>query len=310
MSGATAMPEVWRGGVNAWECDENGHLNTRFYVQRAAEGVMALFALSGLPGLFRPGAASTAVIREMHIRFHREALLSAPLRMTGGFEGVSHAAAEVVLILDDPETAEVKATFRARLEHLGTAGSNQPRLWPAGFSPGLVPVPPEALPRATGTGPAVSVASAEAAQRMGLQRIAMGVVGPDRVDSFGCLVAQGFVGAVSDGIRTLSAPLREIVARHASPKPRRIGGAVVEFRVLHMKWPREGDLYEVRSGLAGVEGHVKSLVHWMLDPISGRVYGSMQSIAVDFDLDRRALIRLTPDARAELQTLCVPGLAL
>ena len=24
--------EVWRGGVNTWECDEMGHLNVRFYV--------------------------------------------------------------------------------------------------------------------------------------------------------------------------------------------------------------------------------------------------------------------------------------
>ena len=32
--------EVWRGGVNTWECDEMGHLNVRFYVARAMEGLV------------------------------------------------------------------------------------------------------------------------------------------------------------------------------------------------------------------------------------------------------------------------------
>ena len=29
------MLETYRGVCNAWECDENGHMNVRFYVQRA-----------------------------------------------------------------------------------------------------------------------------------------------------------------------------------------------------------------------------------------------------------------------------------
>ena len=27
--------EVWRGGVNLWECDQMGHLNVRFYAAHA-----------------------------------------------------------------------------------------------------------------------------------------------------------------------------------------------------------------------------------------------------------------------------------
>ena len=36
--------EVWRGCVNTWECDEMGHLNVRFYVARAMEGLVGLAA--------------------------------------------------------------------------------------------------------------------------------------------------------------------------------------------------------------------------------------------------------------------------
>ena len=34
--------EVWRGGVNTWECDEMGHMNVRFYVSRFIEGLAGL----------------------------------------------------------------------------------------------------------------------------------------------------------------------------------------------------------------------------------------------------------------------------
>ncbi len=304
------LTEVWRGGVNAWECDDNGHLNTRFYVQRAAEGLAMLFALSGMGGLFSPLSATTAVIREMHIRFHREALLSASLRIMGGFTALAGTDAQAVLVMEDISNGEIKATFRVAVRHAASDHSGTAQPWPSGLNVEPVDVPEAALPRSTAEGPVSSSASLERARVLDLVRIAAGVTGAERLDAFGKMAVHGFIGAVSDGIRTLSAPLREIVARNAEEPVGRIGGAVVEFRVLHLDWPRAGDAFEIRSGLATVDGHAKSLIHWMLDPVSGRVYGSMQSIAVDFDLDRRRLIRLTAAARTELQTHCVAGLTL
>ena len=49
--------------MNAWECDDMGHMNTRFYVQRAGEGMQMLFARLGLSGLF-DAQAKTAVLVE------------------------------------------------------------------------------------------------------------------------------------------------------------------------------------------------------------------------------------------------------
>lgn len=303
--------EVWRGGVNTWECDEMGHLNTRFYVQRASEGLAMLLAQLGLPRCTAPDAPGTFAIDEMHIRFHREARASASLRMTGGVLGHDATGAEMLLVMEDIARAEVKATFRTRLRHVRPdSGAAQP--WPEGFAARAaarrVPLPEIAAPRSTGTGPVASAASLAAAQ--GLMRMSMGVVGPERVDAFGRMGAWGFIGAVSDGIRGLTGPFREIIAQNADPVPARVGGAVVEFRILHLDQPRLGDAYEVRGGLAGVEGQVQKLVFWMLDPVSGRVWGTMQSIAVNFDLDTRRVIRITDRARTLLEPLTLPGLAL
>jgi acyl-CoA thioester hydrolase len=65
--------ELWRGGVNTWECDEMGHMNVRFYVVKAVEGLATLAALIGMPDAFRSDATSTLLVREQHIRFLKEA---------------------------------------------------------------------------------------------------------------------------------------------------------------------------------------------------------------------------------------------
>jgi len=76
--------EIWRGGVNTWECDEMGHMNVRFYVARAMEGLVGLAAALGLPHAFAAHAGATLLVREQHIRFLREARAGAALHMTGG----------------------------------------------------------------------------------------------------------------------------------------------------------------------------------------------------------------------------------
>lgn len=306
--------EVWRGGVNAWECDDMGHMNTRFYVLRAGEGIAMLLARLGLPGLFSAHARTTALAEEMHIRFHREARVAAPLRMIGVVTAVSDTGIDLVLSLHDLTNDECKATFRTRLRHVEALDDTQHVAWPRDFMERahaeIAPLPENARPRSTGMEPVTSVIVPARAEDMGMVRLAMGVIGADRADAFGRMALNTFMGTVSDGIRALTPPYREIVARHAAEPPARDGGAVVETRIIHTAWPRIGDAYEIRSGLASVDGHTTSLIHWMFDPISGRAYGSMQSIAVTFDLDRRKLVPITEAAREELREHCVAGLSL
>lgn len=306
--------EFWRGGVNAWECDEMGHLNTRFYVARAMEALNPMLSQFGTPGLFAPCARSTVRLRQMHIRFLREARAGTPLRVLGDVLAVGDHSAELLLTMQDTSTQEIKATFRMALDHVATGEARDRLAWSAAFveraRERTVALPEHAAPRSSAFGPVDSQASLERARQLGLVRIGLGSIGPDRVDGFGRMVPQAFVGAVSDGIRNLTAPLREIVAAHADPRPDHVGGAVLEFRIVHFDWPRQGDCYEIRSGVQSAEGSVQSLIHWMVDPVGGRVYGTMQAVAVVFDIDRRKAVRVTEAARAELDRLIVPGLAL
>lgn len=311
VTGAISVPiEVWRGGVNAWECDEMGHLNTRFYVARSMEGLAMLMALAGMPGFFSPGSPTTIVMTEQHIRFLKEARAAAPLHMTGAFTEIDAASASVVLMLYHSQSGDIAATFRMKLAHAASHDETAPAPWPDTFlEPAqllVTDLPKEAQPRSAGDDPVPVVATVDLARSLGLARIAMGIVGPEACDAFGRMQAQKFIGAVSDGIRQLTAPLRDIVVKHAETPPQRCGGAVLEFRIIHAAWPRCGDAFEIRSALRGADQRTMSIVHWMLDPVSGKAWGMMQSTAVTFDLDARRVVPISQRALQELSDHAVP----
>jgi acyl-CoA thioester hydrolase len=308
------LQEVWRGGVNAWECDEMGHMNTRFYVARSIEALAVLFGMQGLPGLFSPASATTVVMEEQHIRFHTEARAAAPLDMSGGFVDIGDATALVVLVMRHSLSGNIAATFRFRLTHVEAKDGETPVAWPAAFrdkaTAHRIPLPNEAAPRSVGDDPVFPTASLTRAMELGLTRIAMGMIGAESCDPFGRMQPQKFTGAISDGVRQLTAPLREIIARNADLVPSRYGGAVLEFRILHRAWPRAGDCFEIRSGFQGADQRTMSLVHWMLDPLSDRVWGSVQLVAIVLDLDARKIVPISAAATTALAPHAISGLKL
>ena len=127
---------------------------------------------------------------------------------------------------------------------------------------------------------------------------------------FGRAGAEQFIGRVSDGIPRLIRGFRETVSAAAPERPARVGGAVLEYRLIHLAWPRAGDRVEIRSGLTGADARVKRMVHWMLDPETGKAWGASEAVAVTFDLDARKVVPITEAARAELMKAAKPGLAL
>ena len=55
---------------------------------------------------------------------------------------------------------------------------------------------------------------------------------------------------------------------------------------------------------------VRRLVHWMLDPATGRAWASAEAIAVSFDLQTRKIVSLSDDELARAEAEAVPGLGL
>lgn len=315
MTPADTLPgvEIWRGGVNTWDCDEMGHMNVRFYVVRAMEGLAGLAAELGLPHAFSPYANATVVVREQHIRFLREAHAGATLHMLGGVIEVSETEAKVLQLLVHTATGQLAATFQTTIAHV-TPREGEAFPWPRVVHERAaalkVEVPPQAQARSLDLSPFETTAGLERAEALGLKRIGLGALSPTDCDVFGRMRAEQFIGRVSDGIGAFITPFRDIVVAHADPKPTRMGGAVLEYRLVQLAWPRAGDRVELRSGLAGTEGQAMRVVHWMLDPTTGKAWGTSEAVAITFDLDARKVVPVSDAARAELAKSAVAGLGL
>ena len=300
--------EVWRGSVATWECDAMGHLNVGFYVAKSMEGLVGLAAEMGMPRAFSPEALSTLVVREQHIRFIKEARPGAALHMTGGVVewGESHAR---LLLLLRHHTGEIAAAFQTLVTH-ATALDARSFPWPerinARAAALAMDVPAEARPRSIGLEPVESRASLERANILGLKRTALGAVRLAECDAFGRMRTELMMARLSDGVAHIFAGERPGAAENGA----RAGGAALEYRLIHLAWPRAGDRVELRSGSAGGDARFRKLVHWLLDPETGHPWGVAEAIAVSFDLETRKLITLTDEALARANAQAIAGLTL
>ena len=305
--------EVWRGGVNTWECDEMGHMNVRFYVTRVQEGLVGLAAELGLPHAYSPEANATLLIREQHIRFLREAHATAPLHMLAGVVEMGETDARLLLVLHHSVSGEPAASFQVVVDHV-TPRHGRPFPWPRAVrerAAGLmVEIPSYAAARSLSLDPVQSACDGGRAKAMGLMRIAAGAIGPQDCDVFGRMRADQFIGRVSDGISVLASRSRNAVVEGAETQPRRVGGAVLEYRLIHLDWPRAGDRVEISSGLAGVDHRTQRMVHWMYDPATGKPWGTSAAVAITMDLDARKIIPVSEAAQAALRRHQIEGLTL
>jgi acyl-CoA thioester hydrolase len=304
--------EVWSGGVNTWECDEMGHMNVRFWVAKAQEGLAGLAAQLGMPRAFAAEGEATLIVREQHIRFLREAKAGAALHMTGGVLEIGETSARLLLVIRHA-SGEPAATFQLLVEH-ATTRDMRPFPWPARIREKAeavrTEVPVFAAARSIDLAPVEPTASLSRADELGLTRIGLGVIGPAECDVFGRMRPEIFIGRVSDGVGRLFGETRPGPDPLDGEPPARIGGAVMEYRVLHLAWPEPGDGVELRSGFAGCDSRTRRVVHWMLDPETGAPWASAEAVVISFDLDKRKVVDITPEAQAAFMARCAPGLAL
>ena len=301
--------EVWRGSVNSWECDQMGHMNVRFYVARAMEGLVGVAAALGLAGAFRADSQATLRVRDHHIRFLREARAGMPLIMRAGIVELDESEARVLQLLIHAGSGELAASFQTVVEHV-TSREGRPFAWsPAvrarASRPRPSDIPAGAAPRSLTLDAPSGRASVAEAERLNLIAIASGAFTAQDCDVFGRVNAEHIIGRVADGIPTLTTDLAGGAARLEGR-----GGAVLEYRLAYAAWPGAGDRYEVRSGLVGFDDRAQRVAHWILDPVTGAPWATSEALAIALDLAARKIVPLTDEAKARLSERVTPGLSL
>jgi acyl-CoA thioester hydrolase len=306
--------EVWRGGVAPWECDQMGHLNVRFHLERAANGLVGLAAALGMPGAFAAGAAATLTPVEQHVRFLREAVSTSSLHMTGGVLSIGEDEAELLQVLHHSGSGEPATAYTTRVAHTTADGRRFP--WGSATRARAEALrterPRYAAVRGATTGPAGS-ADLTRAQAMGLELAGLTAVFPRDCDALGRLTVEGVISRIADGVSGMVDSLRGALADAppgSVPEMSRIGGAVVEYRALYHAWPRAGDRVAVWAGLAGFDARTRRMVYWLLDPETGRTWATAELVSMSFDLEARKGLVLPPSAAAKMQAAVIPGLTV
>lgn len=307
------MIPLWQGSANTWDCDEMGHMNVRVYVEKAMEGLGRFAAAIHIPHAYRADGLSTLIPTEHHIRYIREVLPGRPLIMSGCVLEWDETS---VLLYQDIRHADGRpaAAFRTRLIHVESK-SGKAFPWSRKSREALEALtdtpPDDTKPRGLDlsvTPLPVKQATMETVQNVGAPEIGSGMIPPQHCDIHGRMLAPWFMGRLSDSVPNLLFQWRSDVA--AKSKAEKMGGAVLEYRLIYRKWPRAGDRFVVHSSFASVAEKTHSLAHWMLDPDTGEAWMTSEAVAVTFDLTTRKVIPTPPEQMQLLEKIAPRGLSI
>ena len=309
------MIEVYRGSINTWECDEMGHMNVRFYVAKMMEGLAEFAHALGLSHAFRSGAQATLVPRDQHIRFIKEAHAGKPFAMRACVLEVSESSVLIYQQIDHAD-GEPCAAFRTWIDHVDIDSrvpfpwSNETRARLEGLKG---TAPPENAPRSLdlSIAPRATARMADA-DAINAPVIGRGVVQSSHCDVAGRMLPEMFLGRISDSIGHLLRPWREQVAEQARTRGEtvRMGGAVVEYRLVYRRWPRPGDRFVIRSGSGFVKEKIHSFIHWVIDPETREAWATTEAVAVALNLETRKIMPATPELMASLAKVAPAGLTI
>jgi acyl-CoA thioester hydrolase len=296
--------EIWRGGVTPWQCDEMGHMNVQFYLSIADQGLAGLAAMLGMPHAFTAGASSTLLVREHHVRFLKEARPGAGLVMTGGLLDFGETEATLLQLLFHV-TGEPAAAITAKAQHV-TPRDLRPFPWTRATRERVEDMrlePPEfAGPRSIAMEPVETMASLRQAEALGLPVVAGGAVTPADCDVFGRMLPDHLLGRIYASVGHMIRPSHEALLQAQPDLQGRLGGAAVEYRAVYHAWPRAGDRVELRSAHRDLTPKARRVVHWLLDPTTGRPWASGEVVSLFLDLKERRSLTLSADA---LQAMAV-----
>jgi len=302
----TQFIKTWQGEAVNWECDELGHLNMRHYMTKASQARQMFFILMGLENAFKDQAMSSVRVRDFHIRYIKEARPGARLRIETGFVGCDTESAELVHMMYH-HNGDVAATIHETVDHIYMRTGRKFN-WPKRFLDRTetlrVSIPAIAKPRGfdpkeIGTGP-----TREALKQMGAVQIGLGVFQSRETDVLGLVTPQSILGRASESVGNFKAAWPEMY----DPSRPHIHGALLEARTFMHLYPRPGDPYEIYSGIRSANKNVRQLIHNCVNPITGQNWCSMIAVSCLIDLEKRVLVKATPDMIEQLNSNAIAAL--
>ncbi len=276
----------YRGSVNRWECDENDHLNVRFFIDKHMQ---TLLGASTPLSLELEDVGLPLQIHSQHLKFLAEARLATPLSGYAGIVACGENWVQVLTELRHSFTEEVLCTCIHKVKHNTRVLTDD--------------LPNYASPR--GVTGEVELYNNQALAKMpgfGFLPISQGTVNGQEVNADGLLCVHQYMARISDGMPHLwGHTYANEDGKYKIPEDQ--GGAVLEFRVAYHTPLRLGQSFVVYSGILQVGRKVQNFAHMFFNVSTGVLCASAEAVAVRMDLNERRAVTLTPDIISQLHRL-------
>ena len=300
------MLETYLGEALAWEADELGHLNMRYYFERAEQARAFLFASLGLPLASKLKGTSALQVQTQHIHYLKELRPGMGMKVQTGILDLGERDACLLhMITQTPDI--ISAIIVETLSHV-SKHTLQPFAWPkrtlSRAQDFMVSAPPQAKPRNIDPDEPPGQPSMQAADALELPVIGRGMFSPQDCDVFGFVKPSSVIGRASDSAQHLKSAWPDLDFSSDAG----MSGALLEGRALHRNRPRAGDIYVLRSGLRAAGTNTRELCHWILDPVSGKCWSSFVATACRFNLKTRRLVKIDDEMLLVLQSASTKGL--
>lgn len=305
----TELQTLHEATVGPDEIDHLGHMNVRFYAEKALRASRLLTRQLGLSTDRCSEDGTVLELGDTFTRHYREQMKGAHLVVKGGVLDVRADGLRLYHELSNPSRGERAATFvhhfrlrdlesrepRPLPEMVAVEAARRQVEWPAHGRPRTVDLDRE--PRAL---------TLQDARDRGLAMREVRELREDECSDAGFFPAIRYPELIWGGIPLPSqkgwAPLQ------TGPDGRTFGWAILEARGMLRRLPRAG----ARIQSFGVEveiGRKTSYRHsWVFDVDRGDILCMSSTVDIAFDLEGRRSIEIPADTRARLEARCQPDL--
>ena len=299
------------------EIDTLGHLNIRFYVERATCAQAALIRKIGIS----PENASGQTLRRVdtYSRFHREQFTGAPLNTYGGFIRTERAddkgGLTTYLEIRNVERNEIACSFimtsilveNTSQRLLAIDADEDAR------SDLTIALPDHGRPRSISLAPPtpVSLSELDAVIPNDLEPSEFhgrreGTVQADDCDEYGRLKEE------LDPLFVLFKTVVEKETRNAGPtimtdaSGRRFSWAMIEARTTNQRRPESGETIVSMNADLNFGENWRQTRRWLFSKNSFELFGISDYIGMCIDVDARKSIPIPDDVRKELESAALP----
>jgi acyl-CoA thioester hydrolase len=318
MAISNAMRLLDQSEIQPDEIDGLGHMNVRFYIERAQRANRALMDDLGLAAAAAAAGARLAQ-HDTYCRYHREQFAGSTLAVNGGVLRAEPNAVVCFYEVANPTRGQIAATFILANSLIDpTTGETLPlpAAAVAAAQASKVELPDYGQSRTVDLGsPRLDLGFDEVAARLAddptdpMSRRMEWQVEPEQCDEHGFLADAGAM--MFGGWRM---PTAEEMRRHGpmtfvGDDGHRLGWASLETRMVRVSAPRAGDVLASIGAEIGLHTKVRHSRRWLFNKTTGTLVSLNDNVSIALDLDARRSIDIPATIRSQLKSRHVPEFA-